>query len=92
MERFNAIVIDDETSIRHNIVNLIRNHCPQIDVVGSAGNAEEGRRLIKKYSVDFIFLDIMMPNEDGFQFLETIKKDDYGLIFITAYNEHAFGH
>lgn len=89
MEKFNAIVIDDEYSIREGIVNQIKENCPQIEVVGSVGSAKEGRSLIKKLSVDFIFLDIMMPNEDGFQFLETIKQEDYCLIFITAYNEHA---
>ena len=89
MEKFKAIVIDDEIIIRDGIVNMILEHCPQIEIVGVAGSAAEGRKLIKKFSIDFIFLDIMMPNEDGFAFLETIKKEDYCLIFTTAYNEHA---
>jgi two-component system LytT family response regulator len=89
MIRCNAIVVDDEQNIREAMVLLLAEYCPEIDVVGSASSADEGRKLLKNNPVDFIFLDISMPKEDGFEFLYTIKKEDYGIIFVTAYEEYA---
>jgi two-component system LytT family response regulator len=60
-----------------------------IDVLGLAASAQEGRELLKNHSIDFIFLDISMPKEDGFAFLRTIDKEKFGVIFTTAYQEYA---
>jgi len=68
---------------------LLADHCPEIQVCGSAASAVEGRELLKTNEVDFIFLDISMPKEDGFAFLRSIPKEEYGIIFVTAYQEYA---
>jgi len=44
---------------------------------------------LENNKVDFIFLDIAMPREDGFSFLRSIPANNYGVIFATAYQEHA---
>ncbi|NVO19674.1 MAG: response regulator transcription factor [Bacteroidetes bacterium] len=89
MKRYNTIIIDDERNIREALSALIEKDCPNIKVCGTAGSAAEGRELLEEYNIDFIFLDISMPEEDGFEFLASIPKDNYGIIFITAYNEYA---
>lgn len=89
MKNFNAIIIEDEANVRDALAALIHEHCPLITVCGLAGSAEEGRELLLNYDVDFIFLDILMPNEDGFAFLESVPKATYGIIFTTAYHEFA---
>ena len=68
---------------------LLADPCPEIQVCGSAASAVEGRELLKTNEVDFIFLDISMPKEDGFAFLRSIPKEEYGIIFVTAYQEYA---
>jgi len=68
---------------------MLWQHCPQISIVGLASSAAKGRKLIKSYRIHFIFLDIAMPNEDGFAFIDSIESDKYGIIFITAYQEYA---
>ena len=89
MKQYRAIIIDDERNIREALTLLLREYCPEIKVCGSAVSAQEGRELLKKHEVDFIFLDISMPKEDGFAFLRSIPKENYGIIFITAYQEYA---
>jgi two-component system LytT family response regulator len=89
MKKHNAIIIDDERNIREALGALLSEYCPEIHLIGSAASAAEGRELLIKSEVDFIFLDISMPGEDGFAFLNSIPKENYGIIFATAYQEYA---
>ncbi len=89
MKSYSAIIIDDERNVREALMLLLADHCPEIQVCGSAASAVEGRELLKTNEVDFIFLDISMPKEDGFAFLRSIPKEEYGIIFVTAYQEYA---
>lgn len=89
MKQYSAIIIDDERYLREGLKQMLVKHCPDIVVVGSAASAAEGRELLKTHPVDIIFLDISMPKEDGFAFLGTIQKENYAIIFVTAYQEYA---
>ncbi len=89
MKIYRAIIIDDEKNIREALTLLLREYCPEISVAGTAGSAREGRELLRKESIDFIFLDISMPGEDGFAFLRSIPRENFGIIFVTAYQEYA---
>jgi two-component system, LytTR family, response regulator len=89
MKQYSAIIIDDEKNIREALSILLNQYCPEIHIFGIAGSASEGRKLLESNKVDFIFLDISMPKEDGFAFLRSIPGNNYGVIFATAYQEHA---
>jgi len=89
MKYHSAIIIDDEKNVREALEFLLASNCPEIQVAGSVESAALGRELLKTEEVDFIFLDISMPEEDGFAFLQTIPKENYGIIFVTAYEEYA---
>jgi two-component system LytT family response regulator len=89
VKQYNSIIVDDERNVREALEILLLQHCPAIRVCGLAASAEEARELLKSNRVDFIFLDIRMPKEDGFTFLKSIAGEDYGVIFITAYEEYA---
>ena len=89
MKQYTAIIIDDERNVREALAHLITQHCTPINVCGLASSAEEGRELLKIHPVDFIFLDIRMPKEDGFTFLRSIPGEKYGVIFTTAHEEYA---
>jgi two-component system, LytTR family, response regulator len=89
MKQYSAVIIDDERYLREAMERMLIKHCPEIAVAGSAASAEEGRELLKTHQVDIIFLDISMPKEDGFAFLRTIPRENYAIIFVTAYQEYA---
>jgi two-component system LytT family response regulator len=89
MKGYNAIIIDDERNIREALAILLDQYCPEINVCGIASSASEGRVLVANNKVDFIFLDIAMPKEDGFAFLRSIPSNNYGIIFATAYQDYA---
>ena len=89
MKYYNSIIIDDEPRVREGIRLLLTEYCPEIRLCGSAESASEGLELLKANRIELIFLDISMPEEDGFAFLQSIPKENYGIIFITAYEEYA---
>ncbi len=86
---YNAIIIDDEINLQQTLEILIHQNCPEIQLCGKANSAEAGRELLKNNQVDIIFLDISMPKENGFDFLASIPKENYSIIFTTAYEEFA---
>ena len=85
----NTIIIDDEQNARENLKLILDDFCPDVNVVAQAGSAEEARTLIDKHEPNLLFLDINMPNEDGFELLESIEKKSFAVIFITAHNQFA---
>lgn len=89
MNEYSALIIDDEKNIREALSILLNQYCPEIHVSGIASSASEGREFLETSKVDFIFLDISMPKEDGFAFLRSIPGNTYGIIFATAYQEYA---
>ena len=89
MRRYNAIIIDDEINLQRTLEILIHQNCPEIHLCGKANSAEAGRELLKNNQVDLIFLDISMPRENGFDFIASIPKENYSIIFTTAYEEYA---
>lgn len=89
MNRCKAIIVDDEANLREALHILVAEYCPQVEVSGCAASAEEARTLLRQDAVDLIFLDISMPGEDGFAFLNSIEKENHAVIFVTAYQEYA---
>ena len=87
--KLKALIIDDEFNARENLKLLIHDHCPELEIIGFAESAENARSVIKSNPPDVIFLDIAMPNEDGFEFLKSFDETDFSVIFTTAYNEYA---
>ena len=60
-----AIIIDDERLARRELNNLLENY-PEIEIIDEAVNADDAVEKINRLEPDLIFLDIMMPEMDGF--------------------------
>jgi two-component system LytT family response regulator len=88
MQKYRAIIIDDEEDSRSNTRNMIQNYCEEIEIVGEADNGPEGKKRIQELKPQVVFLDINMPGMNGFQMLEGIYQRDFCVIFLTAYSEH----
>lgn len=84
-----ALLVDDELNNLATLEFLLHHDCNGIEVAGKALSAAVAREWLKSHYADVIFLDINMPGENGFQFLDSIKSQNFKIIFITAYNEYA---
>jgi two-component system, LytTR family, response regulator len=84
-----AVVVDDEPAAREVIVTLLAEH-PTVRVVGEAGNGREAVDIVRQLRPDLLFLDIQMPDQDGFGVLASLGTDvPRGIVFVTAHDEHA---
>lgn len=66
-----VLIVDDSPTMRAILMSRLREQ-PDIEVVGTASNAAEGREAIKKFDPDVVTLDIEMPGMNGLDFLEKI--------------------
>lgn len=88
MQRYTAILIDDEEPGRKNLRALLEKYCPEIDVIDEASNAAEAKEKILSLTPQVLFLDINMPELNGFDLLESISKKDFEVVFVTAHRDY----
>lgn len=84
-----AVIIDDESKARESLKNTIMTYCPEVNILAMGNNVDDAVKLINEYSPDIVFLDIEMPNGNGFTLFEKIKNPQFNTIFTTAYEEFA---
>jgi two-component system LytT family response regulator len=84
-----ALIVDDEPLARLKLRDFSEEE-DDVDIVGEASGGEEAVRAIKKKKPDLIFLDVQMPDLDGFGVIDTVGRDLQAcVIFVTAYDQHA---
>jgi two-component system, LytTR family, response regulator len=87
MKKIKAVIVEDSRLARNELKELIKNH-PEIEIIGEAENVDAGFELINKTQPDLLFLDINMPEKDGFALLEMLDNVPI-TIFTTAFDEYA---
>jgi two-component system, LytTR family, response regulator len=84
-----ALLVDDEMLARLALRQALQSH-PDVTVVGECANAAEARHAIAAVKPDLVFLDIQMPDIDGFEFLRELRPGTPPMVvFATAYGQHA---
>lgn len=85
-----ALIVDDEPLARDRIRQLLSAD-QEVEIVGEAGCGQDAVAAIKSLLPDLVFLDVQMPEMDGFAVLEAIRNEERlpVIIFVTAFNEHA---
>lgn len=84
-----TIIIDDEEHCRDVLRMQLNRYCPQLSILTTCGSAEEGRAAIEQLQPDLVFLDIEMPDMDGFCLLEHCTWRHFSVIFTTAHDRYA---
>ncbi|MCI9846570.1 LytR/AlgR family response regulator transcription factor [Flavobacterium pectinovorum] len=87
MKKIKAVIVEDSRLARNELKELIKNH-PEIEIIGEAENVDSGFKLIQETQPDLLFLDINMPEKDGFELLEMLDKIPI-TVFTTAFDEYA---
>jgi DNA-binding LytR/AlgR family response regulator len=85
--RIKCLIIDDEP-LAAALIEAHVKQVPNLEVVAICINALEGFEILKKQSIDLIFLDIQMPLLTGIEFLKSLSNPPK-VIFTTAYREYA---
>ncbi|MBS1811896.1 MAG: response regulator transcription factor [Acidobacteria bacterium] len=83
------MIVDDEPPARRNLRALIK-HDADIELVKECGNGKEAVSQIRALNPDLIFLDVQMPELDGFEVLAQLSGHPLPvIIFVTAYDQYA---
>jgi|WetSurSiteA1Bulk_404760.scaffolds.fasta_scaffold00682_3 two-component system, LytTR family, response regulator len=84
------VLIDDEACARDNLKKLLAT-LQITSIVAEAASAIEGITVIKKYHPELVFLDVEMPQKNGFDMLRELSTYPYHpvIIFVTAYTQYA---
>lgn len=87
--KIRTLVVDDEPLARSNLTVLLRAD-PEIEIVGECESGMEGLEQIRSQKPDLVFLDVQMPECDGFDVLELLGADlPPAVVFVTAYDQYA---
>jgi two-component system LytT family response regulator len=87
--KITAIIVDDEPLARSNLSILLRLD-PTIQIVAECGSGIEAPAMVRDLKPDLLFLDVQMPECDGFDVLELLGNDvPPAVVFVTAYDQYA---
>ena len=87
--RIKALIVDDEPLARDRIREMLKEH-PEVEVIAEARNGQEAIEAVANQNPDLVFLDVQMPDLDGFSVLQNLNSGQIPLIiFVTAYDQHA---
>ena len=84
-----SVIVEDEVRSQETLIKLLKKYTPQVKVVGTAGSEKEAIEVINEHKPELIFLDIALPDGDGFNVLENLHYEDFRVIFVTAYDQYA---
>ena len=84
-----TVIVDDELHCTQMLALQLSQHCPAVQVVALCNDSVDSLKVIRHLKPDLVFLDIEMPQLNGFQLLEQLEELSFSVIFVTAYNEFA---
>jgi two-component system, LytTR family, response regulator len=88
MQRFKVLIVDDERLSRQRIRRLLAFE-PECEITGECANGSEAVRTLSREKPDILFLDVQMPELDGFEVVRALDQSRPLIIFTSAYDEYA---
>jgi two-component system, LytTR family, response regulator len=86
-----AIIVDDEKMARALLDGMLKEFCPELEIVEHCADLPSAVKAIVKHQPELVFLDIEMPGHNGLELLDFFdeSKVNFSIIFTTAYNQYA---
>src|SRR5215813_152 len=89
MRKIRTVIVDDEPPARRNLRALLKG-VADVEIIKECGNGRDAVNSLRALEPDLVFLDIQMPEIDGFQVLEQMSGQPLPvIIFVTAYDQYA---
>jgi two-component system LytT family response regulator len=89
MALIKAVLVDDESDNIKTLELLLKKYCPDVVVEATFTEPKAALKALPKTACDILFLDIEMPEINGFELLKRLKKFDSNVVFVTAHSNYA---
>ena len=87
--KIRTVIADDELLARKFIRRMLKQD-PEVEIIAECSNGAEAVATIRKEKPDLVFLDVQMPEMDGFAVLDAVRLDHLPeIVFTTAYESYA---
>ena len=87
--KIRSIIVDDNPLNIEILSDLLQEGNHKVEIVGRAENGSEALKLIDREQPDLVFLDVEMPDMNGFEVLAALKEINFQTIFVTAFSHYA---
>lgn len=84
-----AVLVDDEPDNLKTLELLLKKYCPGVEVAATFTEPKAAIKALPKIACDILFLDIEMPEINGFELLKKLKKFTGSVVFVTAHSSYA---
>ncbi len=84
-----TILVDDEENSLDILEIELKEYCPQVEIVAKCKSGKEAIAAVHEFNPDVVFLDIEMPQMNGFEVLKNLEDQEFDVIFVTAYDQFA---
>jgi two-component system LytT family response regulator len=84
MGRTKILIVDDDHKSQDELQGLLESHFTDVEITGTAYSVEEAKLLIESNEPDLVYLDVMMPEADGFELLRHYPDRNFEVILTTA--------
>ena len=85
-----TIIVDDEVNAREFLEKLLLRYFPdKFLILANCESVDDARAAIDKFNPELVFLDIQMPNKNGFELIKELQTINFEIIFTTAHSEFA---
>jgi two-component system LytT family response regulator len=89
VKKIRTLIVDDEPLARERLAGMLAAE-PDIEIIGQCRDGEEAVKAIVEQTPDLVFLDIQMPQMNGFEVIDAVGGERMPLvIFVTAHDQHA---
>ena len=87
--KLTALIVDDEALARNRLKKFLVDE-PEVQILGECAGGEEAIHRIREQHPDLVFLDVQMPEVNGFEVLRALNPDELRVVvFVTAFDQHA---
>src|SRR4051812_48637268 len=84
-----ALIVDDEPYCCESLATLLERYCPQVKIIDICYNGATALKTIREDQPELVFLDIEMPQMNGFELMEKLGDINFHVIFTTSYDQYA---
>jgi two-component system, LytTR family, response regulator len=84
-----AIIVDDDIRCRKALNELLKLSGKKVKILAECGSADEAKEAINSQYPDIVFLDVEMPEKNGFDLLDELEEINFDIVFTTAYEQYA---